>query len=103
MQNSRLGNGAIGHLLKLNELTALNLSQSRVTSEAVVALGCLPKLQVGEVPTRAVICPAPRLTAGAVSCGCAGGAATLLPLLPMLRLAQPLPLCQQITAVTAGL
>jgi hypothetical protein len=44
-QNYRLGNGAIGHLLKLNELTALNLSQSRVTSQAVVALGCLPKLQ----------------------------------------------------------
>ena len=44
-QNCRLGNGAVGHLLKLNELTALNLSQSRVTSQAVVALGCLPKLQ----------------------------------------------------------
>lgn len=44
-QNHRLGNGAIGHLLRLNELTALNLSQSKVSSQAVVALGCLPNLQ----------------------------------------------------------
>lgn len=57
LQNYRLGNGAVGHLLKLNELTALNLSQSRVTSQAVVALGCLPKLQVcsaGIVPPAAL-------------------------------------------------
>ena len=45
LQNYRLGNGAVSHLLKLNELTALNLSQSRVTSQAVVALGCLATLQ----------------------------------------------------------
>lgn len=57
LQNYRLGNGAVGHLLKLNELTALNLSQSRVTSQAVVALGCLPKLQVCSAGTvRQLLC-----------------------------------------------
>lgn len=44
-QNYRVGNRCLPHLIKLNELTTLNLSQCRVTSNSVVALGCLPKLQ----------------------------------------------------------
>ncbi|EFN55678.1 hypothetical protein CHLNCDRAFT_133919 [Chlorella variabilis] len=56
LPNYRVSNSCILHLIKLNELMALNLSQAcacttqnlhrcRVTSNSVVALGCLPKLQ----------------------------------------------------------
>lgn len=45
-QNYRVTNASIQHVLKLPQLTALNLSQCRVTSNTVVALGCLPNLQV---------------------------------------------------------
>lgn len=44
-QNHRIGNAAIQHLIKLNDLTALSLSKCHVTSNSVVALGCLPQLQ----------------------------------------------------------
>jgi len=45
-QNFRVGNGCIPSLMKLTCLTALNLSDCRVSGPAVVTLGCLPHLQV---------------------------------------------------------
>ncbi|KAH7623687.1 hypothetical protein NADE_008510 [Nannochloris sp. 'desiccata'] len=45
-QNWRVSNAAIPALMRLRGLTALNLSQTRVTSSAVVTFGCLPDLQV---------------------------------------------------------
>jgi Leucine-rich repeat (LRR) protein len=45
-QNWKVGNSSIPTILNLSGLTALNLSQSRVTSSAVVSLGCLPDLLV---------------------------------------------------------
>jgi hypothetical protein len=45
-QNHRVGNAAIPALMRLGQLTSLNLSQSRVTGGAAVTLGCLPALRV---------------------------------------------------------
>lgn len=92
LQNYRIGNHCIRHLIKLNELTALNLSQARCW-EGVLRCGCPAQLYC--TVCRGVMYPAarPHSLLTRVAGGAVGRARArlLLPCYPLTRNLNPAP------------